>query len=164
MDLQGRIAVDIQGHTIGDNIVGNVLGFSGQTLLSYSGPGYSHTQTGWAYEELDGTPAERPDRRHVRDRRRPGRRLVVAADDVTRRSCATATGTGSRGPSAGTGSGGRRAPAPRTTLPDSLYLTQKPAFFGSNPWPWVDPTTGTVYTLPAKARFEAGTPVPPSPQ
>ena len=32
---------------------------------------------------------------------------------------------------------------------------QKPAFFGSNPWPWVDPNTGAVQTLPAKARFDA---------
>ncbi len=47
------------------------------------------------------------------------------------------------------------APAP---LPDSLYLSCKPAFMGSNTWPWVDPTTGTTYTLPAKARYDAGTP------
>src|SRR5262249_28508128 len=33
-----------------------------------------------------------------------------------------------------------------------------PAFFGSNTWPWVDPTTGTIATLPAKARYDAGTP------
>src|SRR5260221_9379767 len=26
------------------------------------------------------------------------------------------------------------------TIPNSLYLTSKPAFFGNNPWPWVDPT------------------------
>jgi hypothetical protein len=43
-------------------------------------------------------------------------------------------------------------------IPNSLYLTAKPAFFGSNPWPWIDPTTGTVNILPAKARFDAGTP------
>jgi hypothetical protein len=43
-------------------------------------------------------------------------------------------------------------------LPDSLYLTGKPAFFGSNNWPWVDPTTGVTYTLPAQARYSAGTP------
>ena len=43
-------------------------------------------------------------------------------------------------------------------LPDSLYLTGKPAFFGSNSWPWVDPTTGATYTLPAQARYSAGTP------
>jgi hypothetical protein len=43
-------------------------------------------------------------------------------------------------------------------MPNSLYLTSKPAFFGSNPWPWTDPTTGTISTLPAKARYDAGTP------
>jgi hypothetical protein len=43
-------------------------------------------------------------------------------------------------------------------LPNSFYLSSKPAFFGSNTWPWVDPTTGTTYTLPAQARYAAGTP------
>src|SRR5262249_18526004 len=28
------------------------------------------------------------------------------------------------------------------TVPASLYLSSKPAFFGSNPWPWVDASTG----------------------
>jgi hypothetical protein len=44
-------------------------------------------------------------------------------------------------------------------LPDSLYLKGKPAFFGANPWPWVDPT-GSVQlrTLPARARYDAGNP------
>jgi hypothetical protein len=46
------------------------------------------------------------------------------------------------------------------TLPNSLYLTQKPAFFGAaSVWPWVDPMGETkTYTLPAKARYDAGTP------
>jgi hypothetical protein len=45
-------------------------------------------------------------------------------------------------------------------LPDSLYLAKKPAFFGNHPWPWVDPTgTTMVHTLPARARYDAGTPV-----
>jgi hypothetical protein len=43
-------------------------------------------------------------------------------------------------------------------IPSSLYLTAKPAFFGSNPWPWVEPSTGATFVLPAKARFDAGTP------
>jgi len=44
-------------------------------------------------------------------------------------------------------------------LPPSLYLSSKPGFFGNYPWPWVDPTGSTkIYTLPAKARYEAGTP------
>jgi hypothetical protein len=41
------------------------------------------------------------------------------------------------------------------TFQNSLYLSDKPAFFGDNPWPWVDPETGTVYTLPAKKRFDS---------
>jgi len=49
------------------------------------------------------------------------------------------------------------ASAPRT-IPPSLYLTGKPSFFGARTWPWVEPTTGTVLTLPAKARYDAGTP------
>jgi hypothetical protein len=45
-----------------------------------------------------------------------------------------------------------------TPLPDSLYLTSKPAFFGANPWPWVDPRTGATRVLPAYARFSSGRP------
>jgi len=48
--------------------------------------------------------------------------------------------------------------APPLPLPDSLYLPGKPTFFGANPWPWVDPATGTLRTLPARARHDAGTP------
>jgi hypothetical protein len=45
-----------------------------------------------------------------------------------------------------------------TPLPDSLYRKTKPKFFGASPWPWMDPSTGTVGTLPAKARYDAGRP------
>jgi hypothetical protein len=42
------------------------------------------------------------------------------------------------------------------TLPASLYLSSKPAFFGTDTWPWVDHTGSTkLYTLPARARFDA---------
>jgi hypothetical protein len=55
-------------------------------------------------------------------------------------------------------------------LPNSLYLTQKPAFFNAGSgyaWPWVVPTgspqiltgcSGKCSGLPAKARYDAGTP------
>jgi hypothetical protein len=41
-------------------------------------------------------------------------------------------------------------------LPPSLYLKQKPGFFGSNPWPWVTPETPSspLATLPARVRFD----------
>src|SRR5438552_18281823 len=45
------------------------------------------------------------------------------------------------------------------TLPNSLYLTQKPAFFNAGrgyTWPWVNPTASAqLETLPAKARYDA---------
>jgi hypothetical protein len=43
-----------------------------------------------------------------------------------------------------------------TTLPPSFYRTDKPAFFGSSTWPWVEPNGSTkAFTLPAKVRFDA---------
>jgi hypothetical protein len=37
---------------------------------------------------------------------------------------------------------------PSQTLPNSLYLSGTPAFFGSYTWPWVDPTGSTkLYIL-----------------
>jgi len=62
---------------------------------------------------------------------------------------------------------------PDHTLPNSFYLSSKPAFFNagsSYAWPWVTPTGsqqiqngpsgcgGTCSGLPAKARYQAGTP------
>jgi hypothetical protein len=48
------------------------------------------------------------------------------------------------------------------TLPNSLYLHRTPAFFNAGSgytWPWVNPTgTPQLYTNPAKARYDAGTP------
>ncbi len=51
---------------------------------------------------------------------------------------------------------------PDHELPASLYLSKKPDFFNAGSgytWPWVDPVgTTKLYTLPAKARYDAGTP------
>ena len=48
------------------------------------------------------------------------------------------------------------------TVPNSLYLTTKPAFFNAGKgytWPWVNPTgSPQLYALPAKVRYDAGTP------
>lgn len=42
------------------------------------------------------------------------------------------------------------------TLPASLYLTAKPAFFGDEPWPWVDPLgERKLGALPARRRAGA---------
>ncbi|MFO0566882.1 MAG: hypothetical protein U0263_14535 [Polyangiaceae bacterium] len=54
---------------------------------------------------------------------------------------------------------------PAHAIASSLFLSAAPAFFGQNPWPWINPTGATagarVATLPAKARFDAGTPFAP---
>jgi hypothetical protein len=51
---------------------------------------------------------------------------------------------------------------PARTLPNSLFLTSKPDFFGDLPWPWIDPTGAIagdrVKTLPAKDRYDRGVP------
>jgi hypothetical protein len=50
-------------------------------------------------------------------------------------------------------------------LPDSLYLTARPAFFGAERWPWVDPTGAPrLSVLPARARFDARAFVPQPPR
>ncbi|MBV9287035.1 MAG: hypothetical protein JO288_04295, partial [Hyphomicrobiales bacterium] len=68
----------------------------------------------------------------------------------------------------GCGSGG----ACSQTLPDSFYLSSAPAFFSAGAsclylWPWVTPTGSSQIqtnncggsSLPAKARYDAGTPL-----
>jgi hypothetical protein len=54
------------------------------------------------------------------------------------------------------------ANTPDHTLPPSFYLTQPPAFFSAGKgyaWPWVTPNgPAPLATLPAKARWDAGTP------
>ncbi|GLH79958.1 hypothetical protein SSBR45G_48670 [Bradyrhizobium sp. SSBR45G] len=53
---------------------------------------------------------------------------------------------------------------PMQSLPASLYLRAKPGFFGHHPWPWVDPTGDIkLHLLPAKDRFDAGTPFAAAP-
>lgn len=51
---------------------------------------------------------------------------------------------------------------PIRAIPNSLYLTLKPAFFGTSAWPWIDPLGATaadrVKELPAKARYDSGRP------
>ena len=61
----------------------------------------------------------------------------------------------------GTGANNGLTPPADSTLPDSMYLTSKPAFFGSTTWPWVNGSSATSPLpgqLPAQARYAAGTP------
>ncbi len=159
MDLEGRAAVDVQKGSYYTNFVGNVLGLNGQTVLSYNGSGYSFAQTGFAYEAITSALSNATvvmwnfgayqdanqnwlwDATTINTQQRDGNWDWFTKSQRWH-------GIGGSGASTGT----------PQTIPNSLYLTSTPAFFGSNTWPWVDPTTGTTYTLPAKARFDAGTP------
>jgi len=59
----------------------------------------------------------------------------------------------------GSGASNGLTPPAVSQLPNSLYLTGAPAFFTGYTWPWVDATGPTkFFTLPAKARYDAGTP------
>jgi hypothetical protein len=170
----GRNAVDVQAAppgspgTLRNNFIGNILGYQGQTLLpQYTNGNWADAaQAGWAFETLGNFPAagivsmwvfgsyQTPPnsawtwnsnsyQTHIRDGN---------WDWYTRTQ--TWLGLG------GTQANPLGTPKP---IPNSLYLKSAPAFFsvnsyGANTWPWVDPSTGTTYKLPAKARFDAGTP------
>jgi hypothetical protein len=151
MDLYGRTAVDVLYRSDYHSLIGNVLGQQGQSLLSYPG---INTQTTWVYEALAGFPAD-PEvvmwsiGAHQYD---GGWDWYATTHETIQRDGNWDWYTQSQ---RWHGVGGAAGAGTPTTLPDSFYLAAKPAFFGANPWPWVNPTTGTVTTLPAKARFEA---------
>jgi hypothetical protein len=154
-DHAGRGAARIEAHSYGHNLVGNVLGFSGQTLLSYSTIGYSYAQTGWGYEYLTHDPGTVVFAWMIGYSTADHKGYTAPWDPHTADSILRDGNwdwmTGSQ---RWHGIGGAVGDGTPSIIPDSLYLTRKPAFFGSDPWPWVDPTTGIVYTLPAKARFD----------
>jgi hypothetical protein len=60
----------------------------------------------------------------------------------------------------GTGVNNGLTPPANSALPTSMYLTNKPAFFGTSTWPWVDGTNASnplPGQLPARVRYDAGT-------
>jgi hypothetical protein len=159
-DYAGRTAVSVQAYTYNTNFVGNVLGMQNQQLLGYDSHScFASQQTGWQYENLDNTMVGSMvamwqmggDQSHVNV---DGKWAWVNTtfetqlrqgnwDWVTKKQSWHGIG--------GTGAPGTGTPQ---RIPNSLYLTAAPPFFGSNRWPWVDPATGITYTLPAKYCFE----------
>ena len=168
MDITGREAVDVQAYSYYHNFVGNVLGIQGQVLLNYPSAlqtsCYNGTEDGFQFENLGGSSSfQNP---------------VIMWQIGSYQASVNSTGSWSWVNDTYTtqlrqgnwdwqtrsqswlGLGGTQTIpfGASQTVPNSLYLTSKPAFFGTNQWPWVDPSTGATYTLPAKARFDAGTP------
>jgi hypothetical protein len=129
------------------SLVGNVLGFSGMT--------------GWTYEYITNPFQERG--------------IYEIGYAIASRSSAPDTGVLSTmlrdgnydyvsnaqhwHGVGGSGVGNGLTPPADSTMPDSLYLSAKPSFMGSNTWPWVDPAGATkLFTLPARARYDSGFP------
>jgi hypothetical protein len=140
-DEAGRRAIGLMYGHYYYSFVGNVLGTEDQDPAPHDGFAYEDV---WPWEadpvglwRLGYTPLDwdaRPDPRVMATTHRHGNY------DYATRSAQWAEGWS-------------------RTLPASLYLASRPAFFGSHPWPWVDPTAPMpVRTLPAKARFDAGRP------
>jgi len=161
-DYSGRTAVDVQAHSYRTNFVGNVLGMQNQQLLGYnSNSCFDSTQVGFLYENLSNfTSDNRVVMWNIGSEQDPTGWTWVANTYQTQLrqgnwDWVTQSQTWFQNPIGASGSPGNGTPQ---TIPNSLYLPSKPAFFGSNPWPWVDSSTGLVSTLPAKARFNAGTP------
>jgi hypothetical protein len=163
-DCITRGAVFLQSRSDWYNFVGNVLGFSGQTLLNGAlwpqTPSFTATQTSWGYEDLTGNAdgsvvvymwtlgngqanGPSPDPTQYQRVNRQGNFDWVTKSQIWY---------------SGVGGSGTTSTGSPQTIPNSMYVTSKPAFFGTLTWPWVDPSTGATYTLPAKARFDAGTP------
>jgi hypothetical protein len=160
IDLFGRTACDVQGYSYHHNFVGNVLGMKDQVLISDTNPEHrTNTQTAFAYEYMDRVPGDIvPIWQFGSWQDTDGSwKIQPGAIDTQLRQGNWDWFTKKQRWHGIGGSGDADTSAPQS-IPNSMYLTAKPAFFGSNPWPWVDPATGATTVLPAKARFDAGTP------
>jgi hypothetical protein len=157
-DCWNRTALTMQTYSWWHSIVGNILGYDGQTLRASPFPPCH--QDHWRYETYpDGSPdnsavtmyeigatqdnagfAADPDMYQKTNRQ-------GNYDFVTKKQIWYETFGGK----------GETSTGEPQTLPDSLYLKARPAWWPSGkPWPWVDPSTGTAHVLPAKYCFDEG--------
>jgi hypothetical protein len=140
-DLASRRAIGLMYGHYDYSFVGNVLGAAGQDPAPQDGFAYEDL---WPWEDdpvglwrLGYTPLDWE--------ARPDPRVVSTAFRHGNFDYATGAVQWAEGWS--------------RELPPSLYLKARPAFFGTLPWPWVDPASpARVHRLPAKARFDAGRP------
>jgi hypothetical protein len=140
-------AVDVERNQYYYNFVGNVLGRPGQTWTSYEDTG-TRASTGkyvftWGYASDGGVSSV--------DAQPKATALRHGNYDYATESVRWASALADR------------------VLPGSLYLSDRPAFFGSLPWPPIGPDASPMAgTIQAKERYEGravpgpGTP-PPAP-
>jgi hypothetical protein len=159
-DWQWRPAADVQGGSYNNNFVGNVMGWSTLPLLAAKGCDAAQTTyvlqvtTQAQYNSYVGYPQYVPIWviGVVQDSQTANYFDPTTINTITRNAnwdwytgAEHCYGTGGA-----TDLGCSGFPA----VANSFYLTSKPAFFGTFPWPWIDPTSGNTYTLPAKYCFE----------
>lgn len=160
-----RAGISIGAYAYRQNIVGNVLGYSGMSLIV--DPPWV-TQTRFNYEELDLiTDAAEVMMYYIGSYQGPASALTMVpgsyATQLRQGNWDWFTQTQKWHGIGGSVEYGSNPSPPYPAMPNSLYLTGKPPFFVSNSysantWPWVNPSNGTTAMLPAKARFVAGTP------
>jgi hypothetical protein len=160
-DYAGRAAVNVQAYSYYNNFVGNVLGKNGQTLLTnpYAAEScFSPGQSAFV-EFLDTTTEWNGTNNTVPMWQIGAYQATVNTTGNwsfidTTISTQTLNGNWDWYTGAQHWYGTGLAGSTPTTIPNSFYLTSTPAFFGSQTWPWVNPTTGTTYTLPAMYCFQ----------
>ena len=133
-DIQNRAAVILTENTNDYSFIGNVLGYAGQgPVTQRSGTCIGQATGGFEYD-------------YMNDNKIPMWNLdpTVMTTILRNGNFDFATMTQVFDPV-----------AMNTDVPNSLYLCSAPAFFNGSTWPWVDPTTGNVATLPAKVRWQA---------
>jgi hypothetical protein len=175
-DEYNRVMAKVGSHHWWFSYVGNVFGAISLPMLANPRSFYKVPQTGYAYESAGGISAAVSESDvaiwalGVPDGSEPafpGNGLDPSVLPATLRDANFDYFTlGSHWHGIG-GSGVAQTSPPGASLgggaqlPSSLYLQGKPAFFGSSPWPWVDGSDSSnplPGTLPARNRFNAGTP------
>ena len=170
IDGPTRRIVFVPAYNVRYNFVGNVLGMKGQTPVNYppNAGNFTYVSKDFAYEWND--PPGPPDGTvpmwqfgyydAQADPTHPGWTIKtwIAGQVATQLRQGNFDWVSQKQRWHGIGGSGPTDASPPLPIPNSLYMTSKPAWFGTNPWPWVDPSTGTTYVLPAKALFDAGTP------
>ena len=161
----GRYTVDIQAGSYYTNVVGNILGQSGQSLLSTTGP-CAFAQTAFGYEDLTAIPTGTTNFDYTIGLIQSG----INGWDSTTNATQLRQGNWSwflgrqTWYSSPIGATGTTSTGSSLTLPNSYYYVQgetQPSFYSSSTycpctWPWVDPSSATTHTYPAKARFLNG--------
>ena len=147
-DTSNRRCTTIQAYHYDYNFVGNVLGFAGMTASPFSGfvyeasAEYGSTVPMWVFGQGDSVGTGGVNDPTVITRTLRDGNFDYHTNELRWHGIGGAAST---------------TPPAASVIPNSLYMTGKPSWFGSDPWPWVTPEGATkVFTLPAKARFDSG--------